>query len=470
MELEEDDLESHVECPDHVLSVAAVLRNRTECDRILRRMRPSDSEKQLLQQCKAELQRALKPAAIWWTGSIGKGTSLSGSHDVDVCVRLGGAYATIEHALWEIAQRLQHSSIEVKRVEKKLVFALFEVRVGDDVLALELDILPDFEFGQAQVRHFQVFSEMNAAQKDTVRILKALTRINLKVPGVLLEAVVHQSVPCASVTSQVQGYLVEALKALSSRRRWQDPTDLSIDLGRSLNPEAWDKLQGLAKDMLELREAYLEPSEGCLQSYPCIHRMTLIDVRGRRHDLGQMNGFEIVEMYTRLGLRLPSHFKDYPKVKDPSLRQEACEQNFWSFWQQERQRDDLQKRSIQLGDKYLSLVKEVGQIDHPLPSAVFREFVSLMAECSEKLPPEASPVVAMFFLHKFEEAEKHVEVVATEEAARRARSAAMRAAEQHARQHAARQRDVDVRNSGPNQGFMILFWCIVFFFWSFGWR
>lgn len=242
LELEEGHVDSHISSPEHLVSIAAILRNRTECDRILRRLRPSESEKQLLQKCKAELQRVLKPAAIWWTGSIGKGTSLSGSHDVDVVVSLGASNTDLAHALQEIASRLQHSAIEVKRVEKKLVFAVFKTCIGGDTVELELDILPNFDFGQAQVRHFQAFSAMNAAEKDAVRILKALFRLSLKTPGILLEAVVHQSVSCTSVGSHVQGNVIQALRALSSRRQWQDPTDRSVDLGKSLDPEGWVKL------------------------------------------------------------------------------------------------------------------------------------------------------------------------------------------------------------------------------------
>jgi hypothetical protein len=454
LELEEGDVDSHLTSPGHLVSMAAVLRNRTECDRILRRLRPSEIEKQLLQKCKAELQRVLRLAAIWWTGSIGKGTSLSGSHDVDVCVRLGDSYAATDHALQEIARRLQHSDIEVKRVEKKLVFAIFKTQVGDDSVALELDILPDAEFGRSQVRHFQVFSDMSAAKKDAVRILKALSRLSVKVPGILLETVVHRSVLHSSVASHVQGYVVEAFDVLSSKRRWPDPTDRSVDLGQSLDSGAWDKLQSLAKDALAFREVQLEPSKWCKQAYPCIHGVKLIDAQRRVHDLGEHDGYDIVEMCTRLGLRIPSHFKNYPKVKDPSLRQEACEHDFWSFWREDHLIRDLRKRSIQLGDKYLDLVKQHGDTHHPQVLALLRDFESLLAECSghpsAKVQTQVS-VLCMFFVHKLEEAQRHVEVAAKEEAERNARAAAMRAEARRARQHIVvmSENHGDVQNANP---------------------
>lgn len=473
MELDEYEVDSHTSSAGHLVSLAAMLRNRTECDTILRRLRPSEFEKDLLQKCKAELQRVLKPAAIWWTGSVGKGTSLSGSHDVDVCLNLGGSHADAEEALLEIVSRLQHSDeIKVKRVEKKLVFAVFRTCIGGDSFALELDILPDFGFGRAQVRHQEVFSKMDAAQKDAVRFLKAWSRLSLKTPGILLETVVHQCVLSASVTSHVQGYVIEALRALSSRRYWQDPTDRSIDLGRSLELESWEKLQGLAKTFLALREVQLEPSESCKQSYPCIHGMSLIDDQGRRHDLGEQCGFDIVEMHTRLGVRLPSHFIDYPKVKDPSLRQEACENNYWSFWGDEFFVNALRKRSIQLGDNYLSLVKEVGHENHPRVLAIVHDFESLMTECSQhpstKVQEQGS-VLAMLFSCGVEHAKGHMEAAAAEEAERRARVVAE---ERLARQHALRvaqhalvhgEHHGDVQNSNPCEAFVLLMLVFAFF-------
>mmetsp|Transcript_95525 Transcript_95525/g.169623 ORF Transcript_95525/g.169623 Transcript_95525/m.169623 type:complete len:530 (-) Transcript_95525:124-1713(-) len=461
LELEDGEVDSHITSPGHLISLAAMLRNRTECDRILRRLRPSESQKQLLQKCKAELQRVLKPAAIWWTGSIGKGTSLSGSHDVDVCVSLGGGYVDMEHAVREIASRLQHSAIEVRRVEKKLVFALFKTCIGGDSCALELDILPNFEFGQAQVRHWKVFSEMNAAQKDSVRILKAWSRLSLKTPGILLEAVVHQSLPCASVASDVQGYFIEALRALSSRCQWPDPTDRTVDLGRSLQPEAWQKLQGLAKDTLVLCDVKLEPSDWCKQSYPCIHGLNLIDGDGRRHDFGERDGYGIVEIYTRLSLRIPPHFKDYPKVKDHSHRQDVCGKDCLSFWGEEMLMDEHRRRSIQLGDRYLELVKKFQDESHPLVVSVMQDAESLMAECSghpSTKIQEQSAIVAMLFSWKVEEAGAHLESAKKEQEQRNRRVAAMRAEERRASEQAAvhhQHNQEDVRDSSPCETMII---------------
>lgn len=243
---------------------------------------------------------------------------------------------------------------------------------------------------------------------------------------------------------------------MSSRSYWQDPTDRSIDLGRCLALEEWEKLQGLAKDLLALREVQLEPSEWCKRSFPCIHGMSLIDGQGRRHDLGEKCGFDIVEMHTRLGLRLPSHFNIYPKIKDPSLRQEAYEKTYESFWREECFIDDLRNRSVQLGDNYLNAVKEVHDENHDRVLAIVRDFESLMTDCTQHPSTkvqEQRPLLAMFFSVGVERAKRHVEASVTEEVGRHARVVAEeRPARLQAWLHG--EHHGDVQNRNPCEAFV----------------
>lgn len=113
-ELADDEGSTHAASPDHMARVSGVLRNREECDRVLRQTRPTDTERKEKQRCMEDLKKALRPEALHWTGSVGKSTALRDAHDLDVCVKLGGGIVGKE-ALAEIERRLCDSPFVVLR-------------------------------------------------------------------------------------------------------------------------------------------------------------------------------------------------------------------------------------------------------------------------------------------------------------------------------------------------------------------
>lgn len=294
--------------------MSGVLKNSQECDRVLRMIRPSPEEDSNTVCCMDALQAALRPEALFWTGSVGKSTALHGAHDLDVCVRLSAGLVG-QPALQEIVKRLRDTRFEVVRCERRLVLARYA--------NLEVDIMPqptsgeDVDWWQRQIDHLHLFRQLSAAGKDAVRLLKAWARLRVQVPGILLEAVV------TTLKASTAGDLfVAALHALSRQRPWLDPVRTGSDLSEVLDRQQWSSLERYAESSLKLMNVTIDTGTYCKQSFPCLHAVKLIFQDLPPANLGELTGFQVVELSVRLGLRRPkfgtyvNHFDAYPRVKN----------------------------------------------------------------------------------------------------------------------------------------------------------
>jgi len=330
-----DEGRAHVTSALHLARMSGVLRNRKECDRVLRQVRPTDAEHTALCQCMDELKRALRAQELHWCGSVGKATALRGAHDLDVCVKLGNGFVGTA-AVNEIARRLLGTAFSVVRKERTLVFA----RYGQ----FELDLiaeLPEDNRWEVQVAHLGMLRHMNAACKDAVRLLKAWSRLVVPVPGILLEILVMNLAGSmeSHTTSQVQSLFISAVEALRTRKPLLDPVTAK-DISEALDGNQWTMLSKYAKETLELQHMEVAINDSPIFStFPirfCGSKI-LIGPNGKRSAVLPMDGFEVVELCTRLATRIPDSelLRDYlPRPKNLNrIAKKNCER-FDSFAQQ----------------------------------------------------------------------------------------------------------------------------------------
>lgn len=323
-ELTDADARTHAASPQHRARMSGVLRNREECDRVVRETRPTEHESKEKSRCMEDLKQTLRPQELHWTGSVGKSTALRGAHDLDVCVDLGPAMIG-KAAVDEIETRLLGSPFVVVRKESSLVLA----RYGD----LELDIIPYLyqsstqDKWTSQVDNLKYFKQKDAAFKDVVRLVKAWGRLCVPVPGILIESVVDKAMRSGHTESgsSVHNLFIRAVHMLSLRLQWIDPLDAGNDLSFVLKEEMWQELHSYAKSTLDLLDVSAVQLHGeSLFTFPSKHEIRL-QFKPEKDiapvDLGMLDGFKIVELCTRLALRPPSFgenasfFDQYNKPK-----------------------------------------------------------------------------------------------------------------------------------------------------------
>jgi len=305
---------AHVASPQHRARMSGFLRNREECDRVVRQVRPTDIERKEQQRCMDDLKKSLRPQELHWTGSVGNRTALTDAHDLDVCVQLGAGIVG-KDAVNEIARRLVGSPFSVIRKEASLVFA----RYG----SLELDIIPDVghhvvhDKWKAQVDHLKYFQKMDPALKHVVRLVKAWARLFIPVPGIVIETVVDEVGRSESTMrgSLLQKVFIATLQQLSFKRRWIDPCNPDNDVASALQEPEWDNLNSYAKSTLLLMDVVAVGVDGCaFMTFPSRHDGVKVLFDPMSHhspiELGMLDGFEIVELCTRLALRRPSFGSD----------------------------------------------------------------------------------------------------------------------------------------------------------------
>lgn len=329
---------THAASPQHRARMSGVLRNRDECDRVVREARPTEQETKEKSRCMEDLKQALRPQELHWTGSVGKSTALRGAHDLDVCVKLEPAFDG-KAALNEIVRRLIGSPFAVVRKEAALVF----VRYG----SLELDIIPSSTHDKwtSQVGHLRLFKQMNPAFKDVVRLVKAWSRLCVPLLGIFIECVVNEVGRLGHTEggSVVQKLFIQVMRRLSVRQQWMDPLRPENDLSSVLTEDLWRQLSSYAKSTLELLDVSAVEHHGCgFMTFPCQLQIQLVFKQEKciePVDLGMLDGFEIVELCTRLALRTPSfgddatYFDQYKKpkrVRDAAKLKSKCFEDFGS--------------------------------------------------------------------------------------------------------------------------------------------
>lgn len=367
--------------------MSAVLRNPQECDRVLRMVRPHETEIKNLTKCEDKLKRVLRPAEMHSCGSIGKGTACRAAHDLDVCVKLTRDLRADE-ALRQIEECIKASQeFQFVRKERDLVKAKFGDFFEIDIICEPLPGYPLSKWSQ-QLRHLDHFKALDARGKDTVRLLKAWARLRVPVPGILLEAIVcHVSRVAVVGRSSVQALFLAVLVELRTRRQWHDPTNPEKDLGSTLSSTDWESITKYAEETLQLKDnVSMSIGVFCQCSFPCRHDVELlfgpdttncIDV-----PMGSMDAGAIVELSKRLRLRRPTfagdtqHFGWCPHVKLDRLPA-ACRNAFltkaFEMLEREQAKKILERRghfedhrAFQLAvDSVVHAIEELLESAHP---------------------------------------------------------------------------------------------------------
>ena len=295
--------DGHCQKPLHALRVHEAFVDREKFDHIVRECRPSEAERRLKARCLDKIQAALRPVGLYPTGSAGKETALRGEHDIDVAIVVpDGPTDTFLDNAKDALQRHGFYNVAVqKRADfgRRLITAEYE--------DLSLDILPvwnldDSGWAAEAVKSAKFFRQMLPAwQKDVVRILKALLRLELPhMPGILLETCIFEAdVPPTQAIRNGTWAVLERLGQLqpcrcpcSGRDLMQDPRVCSTR----------DKLQEYCLELLALRKTpVVDLGPVCQQSLPCGHYVTVR--AGRSYSDSVTLNHEVAKLMLRLGVQ-----------------------------------------------------------------------------------------------------------------------------------------------------------------------
>ena len=295
--------DGHCQKPLHILRVHKAFVDREKFDHIVRECRPSEAERRLKAMCLDKIQAALRPVGLYPTGSAGKETALRGEHDIDVAIVVpDGPTDTFLDKAKDALQRQGFYNVAVqKRADfgRRLITAEYE--------DLSLDILPvrnldDSGWAAEAVKSAKFFRQMLPAwQKDVVRILKALLRLELPhMPGILLETCIFEAdVPPTQAIRNGTWAVLERLGQLQPCRCPCSGRDLMQD------PRVWntrDKLQEYCLELLALRQTpVVDLGPYCLQSLPCGHYVTV--TAGRSYSDSVTLNHEVAKLMLRLGVQ-----------------------------------------------------------------------------------------------------------------------------------------------------------------------
>ena len=97
--------------------------------------------------------------------------------------------------------------------------------------------------------------------------------------------------------------------------RFTDTTKKTCEKCKEETKEKYDQLNKIKLNPSLMKD--ITYSDDCLESYPCLHTLTITLENNKRHSY-QMDGVEIYKLYTEMNLNSPSHFTIYKNYENES--------------------------------------------------------------------------------------------------------------------------------------------------------